>query len=136
LNITIKCINCKKGFDIIDFADENESYICPFCGKENEMMVNEPPPPINDNPSKAVIIYDFVLAGISFLDGIFKVIRAIYTGREVYWFFTYDGIWYFFPFIIGFGLLQHKKIWRIVGTIVLIISLLLTYFVFKTVTAY
>jgi len=133
--MTVKCVKCEKDFEVVEsFSNEETIIICPHCDCENRLetlysqsMKKEDVTKNNDSPSFGIKIYDYIIASISFLDGIYKIIKAIYIGHNLYWFITSEGLWTFFPFVIGFGLLQHKKVWRIIGTILLIISLLLPY---------
>ena len=76
----------------------------------------------NAEVPKGLRIFDYVLAGVCFIEGLFKLYMKVAGGRS-------DSQWSFvlLPFLLGIGLLQHKKSYRIICIILLALSLALPF---------
>jgi hypothetical protein len=75
-------------------------------------------------------IFDYILAGISGLEFAWQLYKKL-SGNS-----TREWIWVLVPLFLVVGLLQHKKVYRIVCSILLFGSILLTFILLGMVSNY
>jgi hypothetical protein len=77
-----------------------------------------------------VEIYDYVLAGISGLEFAWQLFKKL-SGNS-----TREWIWVLVPLFLVFGLLQHKTIYRVICSVLLFGSILLSFILVGMISSY